>query len=464
MSDNNNYKLTKHCEICDSDKATGRHFSVTTCESCKAFFRRNAFKGMWLNCPSNGKCVITVTTRKLCQKCRLIKCLNAGMKKEMVKTDEEREIKKKLLEEKRQKKIRREQQKQQQCYENIRSEERLITTDLTQSPTTTTTTITIKNTDYDNTDNDSLWELIDSSLNFNNDQLRDQIMEIENSITITTIVDNDSADTNNKLYDDYSLEKHSLVPVYSQLVDHQGLNQLEVNRMSELLNSLSVLDYPVFKDNIVRVTDLTEIIRLSGLRSELMVKDIVSFTKGLESFRTYCLDDQLSLIKHGFYDILMLRSLSCYDKDLHNFVLPVDDKKSMIISLVSFKKFNLDYLGNFMQLLMKLMNQFMPFWKHDKVIMDLMTAIVFFDPNRPNLKHRHNIKLDQQLYIYLLQRYLRLKWVSDSESGIRLCRLMTSMGLFHVLTDYQKQWAMGLSKNIVKRYGPLAREVIWPQC
>ncbi|CAG2174817.1 unnamed protein product, partial [Oppiella nova] len=59
----------------------GRHFGAITCESCKAFFRRNANKDKLLECPSDGKCKINANTRKLCQKCRLNKCLAVGMKK-----------------------------------------------------------------------------------------------------------------------------------------------------------------------------------------------------------------------------------------------------------------------------------------------------------------------------------------------------------------------------------------------
>ncbi|XP_054169194.1 nuclear hormone receptor family member nhr-48-like [Oppia nitens] len=59
-----------------------RNFCAVTCESCKAFFRRTAFRETALICASNGKCVITVNTRNLCRKCRLNKCFAIGMKKQ----------------------------------------------------------------------------------------------------------------------------------------------------------------------------------------------------------------------------------------------------------------------------------------------------------------------------------------------------------------------------------------------
>ena len=36
-------KVAKKCSVC-GDKALGYNFNAITCESCKAFFRRNALK------------------------------------------------------------------------------------------------------------------------------------------------------------------------------------------------------------------------------------------------------------------------------------------------------------------------------------------------------------------------------------------------------------------------------------
>ncbi|CAG2118507.1 unnamed protein product [Medioppia subpectinata] len=59
----------------------GRHFGAITCDSCKSFFRRTAFVKQLFECPSDGRCNITADTRKSCQKCRLKKCFDAGMRK-----------------------------------------------------------------------------------------------------------------------------------------------------------------------------------------------------------------------------------------------------------------------------------------------------------------------------------------------------------------------------------------------
>uniref|UniRef100_G1NYV4 Nuclear receptor subfamily 1 group I member 2 n=1 Tax=Myotis lucifugus TaxID=59463 RepID=G1NYV4_MYOLU len=71
------------CRVC-GDKATGYHFNVMTCEGCKGFFRRAMKRNARLRCPfRKGTCEITQKTRRQCQACRLRKCLESGMRKEM---------------------------------------------------------------------------------------------------------------------------------------------------------------------------------------------------------------------------------------------------------------------------------------------------------------------------------------------------------------------------------------------
>lgn len=84
--------MDKVCMVC-GDKALGYNFNAVTCESCKAFFRRNALSSKDFSCPFNGTCEITVITRRFCQRCRLQKCFKIGMRKEYIMTEEDKLIK-----------------------------------------------------------------------------------------------------------------------------------------------------------------------------------------------------------------------------------------------------------------------------------------------------------------------------------------------------------------------------------
>ncbi|CAF1107315.1 unnamed protein product [Adineta steineri] len=80
------------CCVCGAP-AHGYNFDQITCESCKAFFRRNALKNTSnFKCRFAGCCVINISTRRQCTYCRLKKCFDVNMRKEWIRTDEEREL------------------------------------------------------------------------------------------------------------------------------------------------------------------------------------------------------------------------------------------------------------------------------------------------------------------------------------------------------------------------------------
>ncbi|XP_073816276.1 nuclear hormone receptor HR96 [Musca autumnalis] len=87
----------KVCAVC-GDKALGYNFGAVTCESCKAFFRRNALAKKQFTCPFSQNCEINVVTRRFCQKCRLKKCLDIGMKSENIMSEEDKMIKRRKIE------------------------------------------------------------------------------------------------------------------------------------------------------------------------------------------------------------------------------------------------------------------------------------------------------------------------------------------------------------------------------
>lgn len=81
-------KDEKICGVC-GDKALGYNFNAITCESCKAFFRRNAHKPR-PDCLFQGNCTVDVRTRRFCPACRINKCFTIGMKADMILDDAEK--------------------------------------------------------------------------------------------------------------------------------------------------------------------------------------------------------------------------------------------------------------------------------------------------------------------------------------------------------------------------------------
>ncbi|CAF1094574.1 unnamed protein product [Adineta ricciae] len=87
-------KLTKKdltCAVCGA-QAFGYNFDQISCESCKAFFRRNALKNLKdLQCRFSGTCDVTAETRRHCSHCRIKKCFAVGMRKEWIRSEEEKQ-------------------------------------------------------------------------------------------------------------------------------------------------------------------------------------------------------------------------------------------------------------------------------------------------------------------------------------------------------------------------------------
>jgi len=105
LSDLSNDNITKSsklsgliCLVCGAP-ATGFNFSVITCMCCKAFFRRNALFGLEAyQCRYlTEKCSINMRTRRDCSYCRLKKCFQVGMKKELILTEDVKRLKREKL-------------------------------------------------------------------------------------------------------------------------------------------------------------------------------------------------------------------------------------------------------------------------------------------------------------------------------------------------------------------------------
>uniref|UniRef100_A0A0A9Z6M8 Nuclear hormone receptor HR96 n=2 Tax=Lygus hesperus TaxID=30085 RepID=A0A0A9Z6M8_LYGHE len=95
-ADDRKYSDSKICAVC-GDTALGNNFNAITCESCKAFFRRNALKNKELQCPFQEECTITPITRRFCQKCRLAKCYSVGMSSLLIMSEAEKERKRRKV-------------------------------------------------------------------------------------------------------------------------------------------------------------------------------------------------------------------------------------------------------------------------------------------------------------------------------------------------------------------------------
>jgi len=97
------------CFVCRDVAKPGqehlRNYGGIVCYSCRAFWRRShqATRCPTFTCKKNGNCIMTVNTRRRCQKCRYDKCIAAGMRSEAVLNESQKKIRFRKLFMKRQK-------------------------------------------------------------------------------------------------------------------------------------------------------------------------------------------------------------------------------------------------------------------------------------------------------------------------------------------------------------------------
>nr|ASL70502.1 nuclear receptor [Brachionus rotundiformis] len=66
------------CKVC-SDRATGIHYGIASCEGCKGFFKRSTLRKEKYRCYFGNDCPLTPDSRNRCKACRYRKCCEAGM-------------------------------------------------------------------------------------------------------------------------------------------------------------------------------------------------------------------------------------------------------------------------------------------------------------------------------------------------------------------------------------------------
>jgi len=79
-----NISRSDRCLVCN-DRSSGIHFGVSTCEACKAFFRRTNLSTYTIPHPcSPNRCEINIKNRNNCPSCRFDKCKRLGMDRDNV--------------------------------------------------------------------------------------------------------------------------------------------------------------------------------------------------------------------------------------------------------------------------------------------------------------------------------------------------------------------------------------------
>jgi len=198
---------------------------------------------------------------------------------------------------------------------------------------------------------------------------------------------------------------------------------------------------------------MDEMCTIMATKVDKEIRALITVSKNLSAFNTMCENDQISLLKYGSLEIFSMRSVLTYDLINDSWTLVMDNNQSI---LLRFSNLEYDYVfAAHKNYLRKIGKE----WDSDPYILDLLTAIVLFNPDRPNLIHKDMVKLQQQMYMYLLQRYLLLKSKSECHSKEKFLRLLNTL---HDLEEFNKlkMTKCAQSRNAPEAFGPLLREIL----
>ncbi|XP_054153969.1 nuclear hormone receptor HR96-like [Oppia nitens] len=429
----------KICGVC-GDKAIAKNFGAVSCESCKAFFRRNAHKLNVYKCYFDEKCKLDSVTRKFCRRCRLKKCFDIGMKQEWILNDEEKQIRRKKIEDKR--------KKRKNSVQSSSSDSKNSDSNASNSPPDLLANLEM-NTTLDLYDNQDI----------SDDEIITNIVDIESYIFNGEKVEDDDNDDDISpdVYQKAVELEFAVLPIARTVGDNSGqFNELEYNRLTELFSALNIMQIKI-PENGVPLSNMEEMCQLMAVKVDTEIRNLVTVSKGLSAFNNMCENDQISLLKYGSLEIFCMRSVLTYDYSNDSWTLVMEDNQSIILNFRTLPEAESVFISH-KNYLRKLGKE----WDSDPYILDLLTAIVLFNPDRPNLIHKDMVKLQQQLYMYLLQRYLLLKTKSECHSKEKFLRLLNTL---HDLSQFIKVKNStcahsAKSGSTGPPFGPLLREIL----
>ncbi|XP_054153702.1 nuclear hormone receptor HR96-like [Oppia nitens] len=302
----------------------------------------------------------------------------------------------------------------------------------------------LPNWDYCDT-NCNLFNIYDTINNIDIiNEVNTQIQKIDNSIEVNDIIDI-SDDISEMTYKKVAELDNTPIPIARPIVSQQLIfNELEANKLCELFSATNF-----FSESENRftsgTTNYSDMHRIMCSKFDQQVLQIVRMSTTLTSFNGICENDKICLIKYGSLELFCMRAVPFYDYITDHWTYAMDNNNALILSLEVMHEFPHNLYAYYKQFLNKICKE----WEYDSVILDLLTAIVLFNPDRPYLLYKDIVKLQQHIYMHLLQRYLFVRYKSINKMRNKFLKLLNALMDLNVLgTAYSKICIENTNKHL----------------
>ncbi|CAK9292111.1 unnamed protein product [Gordionus sp. m RMFG-2023] len=369
------------CRVC-GDKASGFHYGVHSCEGCKGFFRRSIQqKIQYRPCLKNQQCSILRINRNRCQYCRLKKCMAVGMSRDAVR------------------------------FGRVPKREKAkILAEMSR-------VINSKSSSLSKLTTDDIIQLKDKSTG--NGFYSDENVRLD---TLVTILQNAHSDTLS------NLNGGSLKDI-----------NLSQNNATNLC-PISMLFSPTvctdgngkYGDNSLIITNYTKAIH-----------EVVEFAKRIPRFVNLEQEDQITLLKTGVFEVLLIRMAKHLDSS--NQYWWNDHYKNTSNSMNS----------NIFEVMFDFVDRFNKL-KLDETEIAIYSAIVLISSDRQGLKNVPKIQSLQETLIKILAYYLTKRQKCDNSyypnKDHLFAEMMTQVGELKKLNALHSRKVMSCKKTLLLDY------------
>ncbi|CAG2162658.1 unnamed protein product, partial [Oppiella nova] len=387
------------------------NFCAISCQSCKAFFRRTAFK---------------YETRRFCIKCRLRKCFAVGMKKEWILNEEEKESRRRQIEENRIKKF---GDKRKAIMNSM--DEPMYTISISPDKFMERSAQTF---------DVNLQELVITIMNLGAFQSYN-FCAISCQSCKAFFRRNAFKYETRRLCKKCRLRKCFAVGMKKEWIlndeeKESRRRQIEENKIKRFGDKrkaiMNSMDEPMYTISISH----NKLMESSAQKFDINLQELVTTIMNLGAFQSLSLNDQIAVVKYNCFELELIKAGLGFNHKTGSWIFKGDNNLLCKLELNSFNGFK----HNFLAILKYYLNTFAKEFDSDLHILGLLIPVILFNPERPNIIHKDMIELQQQLYLYLLQKYLRYNFCALS---CQSCKAFFRRNAFKVnewiLNDEEKE-------------------------